>query len=235
MLKLRLYVAIFVSLSFSTFAFSQVGIKYDINASNPLAVVAAMDKFYSSPTGQAASGSVTLYQYMANGDNPATHAFLVSFSNLEEMQQTFTRNALSQDWTTFLTELNMASEQVDSVMYRSTGITGGDPSKVTSPNTANYWIYLNVSDPATYASAWQALTSKNDDLDVASGLSEILADGTSTVTHVIAQRANDLPSLLGRTNSQLVGWDDFVEAVSSIRTVVSRDMLGQVKTWSASN
>ena len=235
MLKLRLYVAIFVSLSFSTLAFSQVGIKYDINASNPLAVVAAMDKFYSSPTGQAASGSVTLYQYMANGDNPATHAFLVSFSNLEEMQQTFTRNALSQDWTTFLTELNMASEQVDSVMYRSTGITGGDPSKVTSPNTANYWIYLNVSDPATYASAWQALTSKNDDLDVASGLSEILADGTSTVTHVIAQRANDLPSLLGRTNSQLVGWDDFVEAVSSIRTVVSRDMLGQVKTWSACN
>ena len=235
MLKLRLYVAIFVSLSFSTLAFSQVGIKYDINASNPLAVVAAMDKFYSSPTGQAASGSVTLYQYMANGDNPATHAFLVSFSNLEEMQQTFTRNALSQDWTTFLTELNMASEQVDSVMYRSTGITGGDPSKVTSPNTANYWIYLNVSDPATYASAWQTLTSKNDDLDVASGLSEILADGTSTVTHVIAQRANDLPSLLGRTNSQLVGWNDFVEAVSSIRTVVSRDMLGQVKTWSASN
>ena len=235
MLNLRLNVAIFLSLSFSTLALSQVGIKYDINASNPLAVVAAMDKFYSSPTGQAASGSVTLYQYMANGDNPATHAFLVSFSNLEEMQQTFTRNALSQDRTNFLAELNMASEQVDSVMYRSTGITGGDPSKVTSPNTANYWIYLNVSDPATYASAWQALTSKNYDLDVASGLSEILADGTSTVTHVIAQRANDLPSLLGRTNSQLVGWDDFVEAVSSIRTVVSRDMLGQVKTWSASN
>jgi hypothetical protein len=235
MLNLRLNVAIFLSLSFSTLALSQVGIKYDINASNPLAVVAAMDKFYSSPTGQAASGSVTLYQYMANGDNPATHAFLVSFSNLEEMQQTFTRNALSQDWTNFLAELNMASDQIDSVMYRATGISGGDPSKVTSPNTANYWIYLNVSDPATYASAWQTLTNKNDDLDVASGLSEILADGTSTVTHVIAQRANDLPSLLGRTNSQLVGWDDFVEAVSSIRTVVSRDMLGQVKTWSASN
>ncbi|MDG1952277.1 MAG: hypothetical protein P8J52_06735 [Gammaproteobacteria bacterium] len=235
MLNLRFYVAIFVSLSFSTLAFSQVGIKYDINASNPLAVVAAMDKFYSSPTGQAASGSVTLYQYMANGDNPATHAFLVSFPNLEEMQQTFTRNALSQDWASFLAELNMASDQIDSVMYRATGISGGDPSKVTSPNTANYWIYLNVSDPATYASAWQTLTNKNDDLDVASGLSEILADGASNVTHVIAQRANDLPSLLGRTNSQLVGWDDFVEAVSSIRTVVSRDMLGQVKTWSASN
>ena len=235
MLNLRLNVAIFLSLSFSTLALSQVGIKYDINASNPLAVVAAMDKFYSSPTGQAASGSVTLYQYMANGDNPATHAFLVSFSNLEEMQQTFTRNALSQDWTNFLAELNMASDQIDSVMYRATGISGGDPSKVTSPNTANYWIYLNVSDPATYASAWQTLTNKNDDLDVASGLSEILADGASNVTRVIAQRANDLPSLLGRTNSQLVGWDDFVESVSSIRTVVSRDMLGQVKTWSASN
>tara|TARA_Y100000766_G_C18705662_1_gene506421 strand:- start:272 stop:790 length:519 start_codon:yes stop_codon:yes gene_type:complete len=172
---------------------------------------------------------------MANGDNPATHAFLVNFPDLEEMQETFTRNALSQDWNNFISELNMASDPVDSVMFRATGVSGGDPSKVTSANTANYWIYLSVSDPATYASAWQDLTSKNNDLSVASNLSEILADGQSGVTHVIAQRANDLPTLLGRTNNELNGWNDFITAVSSIRTVVSRDMLGQVKTWSASN
>jgi len=235
MLKSILSIFIFVSLTFSSLVYSQVGIKYDINASNPLAVIAAMDKFYASPTGQAASGSVTLYQYMANGDNPATHAFLVNFPDLEEMQETFTRNALSQDWNNFISELNMASDPVDSVMFRATGVSGGDPSKVTSPNTANYWIYLSVSDPATYASAWQDLTSKNDDLSVTSNLSEILADGQSSVTHVIAQRANDLPTLLGRTNNELNGWNDFITAVSSIRTVVSRDMLGQVKTWSASN
>ena len=90
-----------VSVTFSSLVFSQVGIKYDINASNPLGVVAAMDKFYASSTGQAGSGSVTLYQYVANGDNPATHALLVSFSDFEDMQSTFARNALSQDWATF--------------------------------------------------------------------------------------------------------------------------------------
>ena len=68
-----------VSITFSSLALSQVGIKYDINASNPLSVIAAMDKFNASSAGQAASGTVSLYQYVANGDNSATHAFLVNF------------------------------------------------------------------------------------------------------------------------------------------------------------
>ncbi|MEO1931044.1 MAG: hypothetical protein ABGX41_03990, partial [Pseudohongiella sp.] len=93
--------------------------------------------------------------------NPATHAFLVSFSDFEDMQSTFARNALSQDWATFLVELNSAAEQVSSVMYRSTGLNGGDPSKVTSANTANYWTYISVSNPSAYASAWQTLIAQN--------------------------------------------------------------------------
>jgi len=68
-----------VSVTCSSLVYSQVGIKYDIDASNPMGVIAAMDKFYASSTGQAASGSVTLYQYVANGDNSATHAFIVAF------------------------------------------------------------------------------------------------------------------------------------------------------------
>jgi len=160
-----------VSITFSSLAFSQVGIKYDINASNPMGVIAAMDKFNASSTGQAASGSVTLYQYMANGDNSATHAFLVSFPNFEEMQSTFARNALSRDWAAFLVEVNSASEQISSVMFRSTGINGGDPSKVTSPNPTSYWTYIRASDPSAYASAWQALTTRNTNVDFTSGLS----------------------------------------------------------------
>ena len=60
MLKLILSIFIFVSLAFSSLVFSQVGIKYDINASNPLAVIAAMDKIYASHKRQVIVGQVTI-------------------------------------------------------------------------------------------------------------------------------------------------------------------------------
>lgn len=225
----------FISITFSSLLFSQVGIKYDINASNPLGVIAAMDKFNASSTGQAASGTVSLYQYVANGDNSATHAFLVSFPNFEEMQSTFTRNALSQDWARFLVEVNAASKQVSSVMFRSTGINGGDASKVTSPNPTSYWTYISASDPSAYASAWQALIAQNTNVDFTAGLSEILAHGESNITHVLAQTANDLSSLLGTPNSDLNGWQEFARSVSGTRVVITRDVLTRVKRWTSSN
>jgi hypothetical protein len=224
-----------VSVTCSSLVYSQVGIKYDIDASNPMGVIAAMDNFYASSTGQSASGSVTLYQYVANGDNSATHAFIVAFPNFEEMQSTFTRNALSQDWATFLVEVNSASDQVSSVMFRSTGLNGGDPSKVTSPNPASYWTYISASDPSAYASAWQALTAQNSNVDITTGLSEILAHGKSDITHVVTRTANDLSSLLGTPNSDLNGWQNFVRSVSGTRTVITRDVLTRVKVWTNSN
>ena len=79
------------SLAQSGFAQS-VGIKYDITAANPAAVIAAMDKFAASPTGQAGPGTVTLYQYIVNGESLATHNFVVNYPNLEAMDATFARN-----------------------------------------------------------------------------------------------------------------------------------------------
>ena len=114
------------SLAQSGFAQS-VGIKYDINATNPAAVIAAMDKFAASATGQSGPGTVTLFQYVVNGESSATHNFVVNYPNLEAMDATFARNAMSQDWATFLTELTAVSEQVGTLMFRSTGITNGDP------------------------------------------------------------------------------------------------------------
>jgi len=120
-------------------------------------------------------------------------------------------------------------------MFRSTGLNGGDPSKVTSPNSASYWTYISASDPSAYASAWQALTAQNSNVEFTTGLSEILAHGKSDITHVVTQAANDLPSLLGTPNSDLNGWQDFVRSVSGTRTVITRDVLTRVKVWTNSN
>ena len=59
----------FVQLSFGQAVFQTI----ELAVSNPAAVVAAMDKFAASSTGRSVSNSVTLYRYVANGENEATH------------------------------------------------------------------------------------------------------------------------------------------------------------------
>ena len=224
----------FCSLAFAQLGLAQsVGIKYDINATNPAAVVAAMDKFSASPTGQAGPGTVTLFQYIVNGESPATHNFVVNYPNLEAMDANFARNAMSQDWATFLEELAAVSEQVGTLMFRSTGITNGDPSSITSPTSAGNWIFMNVQDPGTYVDAWQDLGNSNDSLQGTNTLLEIIADGTDGVTHAIIQSANNMASLLATPPQQLPGWSSFINRVGDIRTIENRTMVVTVKSWTA--
>ena len=210
-----------------------VGIKYDISATNPAAVIAAMDKFAASPTGQAGPGIVTLFQYIVNGESSATHNFVVNYPNLEAMDANFARNAMSQDWATFLAELAAVSEQVGTLMFRSTGITNGDPSSITSPTSAGNWIFMNVQDPVTYADAWQDLGNSNNNLQGTNSLLEIIADGTGGVTHAIIQTANNMASLLATPPQQLPGWNRFIDRVGDIRTIENRTMVLRVKSWTA--
>jgi hypothetical protein len=223
----------FCGLAFAQLGLAQsVGIKYDINATNPAAVIAAMDKFSATPTGQAGPGTVTLFQYIVNGESPATHNFVVNYPSLEDMDASLARNAMSQDWATFLEELSAVSEQVHTMMFRSTGITSGDSSSITSPTSAGNWIFMNVQDPATYVDAWQDLNS-NDSLQGTNTLLEIIADGTDGITHAIIQSANNMASLLATPPPQLPGWSRFIDRVGDIRTIENRTIVVRVKSWTA--
>ena len=86
--KISIFLTLLVTLSFSQLSMAQgFGMKFDIVASNPAAVVAAMDKFSESQTAQAGAGNVTLYQYLVNGESPATHAFVVNYPSAEAMDK----------------------------------------------------------------------------------------------------------------------------------------------------
>ena len=67
-------IAILASIIITPNSFGQAVFQgYDFAVTNPAGVLAAMDKFMASPTGQAFTGSVGLYQYIANGESEATH------------------------------------------------------------------------------------------------------------------------------------------------------------------
>ena len=235
MKKISIFITFLVTIGFSQLGMTQVffGMKFDIVASDPAGVVAAMDKFSESQAAQAAPGIVTLHQYLVNGENPATHAFVVTYPSAEAMDATNARNAISQDWATFLTELNMVSQQAGTMMFRSLGLNTGDPDSITSPNAAGNWIFMNVSDPETYAEAWQELVADGNDLPITSTLIQVVADGTGGITHALIQSSNSMATMLNNPAQANRGWDDFIDEVEDIRTIENRVMTVSVKQWSA--
>lgn len=235
MKKISIFITFLVTIGFSQLGMTQVffGMKFDIVASDPAGVVAAMDKFSESQAAQAAPGNVTLHQYLVNGENPATHAFVVTYPSAEAMDATNARNAVSQDWATFLTELNMVSQQAGTMMFRSLGLNTGDPDSITSPNAAGNWIFMNVSDPETYAEAWQELVADGNDLPITSTLIQVVADGTGGITHALIQSSNSMATMLNNPAQANRGWDDFIDEVEDIRTIENRVMTVSLKQWSA--
>ena len=235
MRKISVFITFLVTIGFSQLGMTQVffGMKFDIVASDPAGVVAAMDKFSESQAAKAAPGNVSLHQYLVNGENPATHAFVVTYPSAEAMDATNARNAISQDWATFLTELNMVSQQAGTMMFRSLGLNTGDPDSITSPNAAGNWIFMNVSDPETYAEAWQELVADGNDLPITSTLIQVVADGTGGITHALIQSSNSMATMLNNPAQANRGWDDFIDEVEDIRTIENRVMTVSLKQWSA--
>ena len=120
---------------------------FDMIVSNPAGVVAAMNKYQSSPTGQQGSASVSLRQYIANGESKATHQILVTYPSADDMGSDLARNAASSDWANFLVEMNEVAE----VEFEGVGqilAMGGDAnsSALTSPNQTQIYYQMSVSD-----------------------------------------------------------------------------------------
>jgi hypothetical protein len=157
----------------------------------------------------------------------------VTYPSAEAMDATNARNAISQDWATFLTELNMVSQQAGTMMFRGLGPSTGDPDSITSPNPAGNWIFMNVSDPETYAEAWQELVADGNDLPITNTLIQVVADGTGGITHALIQSANSMATMLNNPAQANRGWDDFIDEVEDIRTIENRVMTVRLKEWSA--
>ena len=146
-------ITVLVSFMFSQLSFGQAMFQgYDLAVTNPAGILAAMDKFMASPTGQAFTGNVRLYQYIANGESEATHNIVTVHNSAQELDQAFARNAISSDWATFIQEMNEAGTLVNSNIGEIL-FAGGSADNITSANWAGMYYFMSVSDPGTYAQA----------------------------------------------------------------------------------
>ena len=202
---------------------------FDLVVSDPAAVVAAMDKYQASPTGQSNTSIAILYQYVAAGDNMATHAVNIVHSSPEEMDANLERNQGSSDQAAFFAEVSQAA----TVTRRWMGqilLTGGSVDNLTNPNPAAMAYFMSVSDPAAYAQAFSNFIGQNEDVGQ-SFLSSIMADGEDPSTHVVLNYGNSVGELVMNQPQALDGWSAYASEVRDLRTIEGTAVLNVVKRW----
>ena len=222
-----------LGLTFTTLIYAQQPFQaYDMIVSDPAGVVAALDKYQASQTGQQGSATVILSQYLANGESLATHQILVVYPSNEEMDLTLMRNATSADWAGLLNDMQ------DSASVEAEGIgqilaMAGNPNDpvATAMGRTSVIYQLSVDDPATYASAWSDFADDNLQEGSVSYLSSVLAYGTNPVTHVVANVYSSLGEALSNQPQTMEGFDVYLQRVSGIRTVEGRVVTTVVREW----
>ncbi len=205
---------------------------YDMIVSDPAGVVAALDKYQSSPTGQQGTATVILNQYLANGESLATHQILVVYPSNQEMDLNLMRSASSADWTEFLNDMQK-SASVESEGIGQILAMAGDPNDpvTTAIGRTNVIYQLSVDDPATYASAWSDFTGENLQAGIVSYLSSVFAYGANPSTHVVNNVYRSPGEALSNQPQSMIGFDAFLQRVGGIRTVVGRVVTTVVAEW----
>jgi|TARA_B110000977_G_C11000349_1_gene463555 hypothetical protein len=235
MKKLQVIPAILLvfGISFSTQSFGQafMGLAYDIEVTNPARLVAAMDKINAALSRSGRVGYPILNRYIVNGESPATHNVVVVYPTVEDMDKANAENAVSQDWAIFQKEVAESASQVGELLYQAPGISVGDPSIITSSNSVSQWILMDIIDSEKYIDAWLELAEKYQSDKVFSQLIVIAADGERGATHNLIISANSMSDLMENPVNTSRGWSRYLSKVSEIRTVISRNIVTQVKSY----
>jgi len=200
--------------------------------SDPAGVVAALNKYQESPTGQQSTATVILSQYVANGESLATHQILVVYPSTQEMDLNLKRNATSNDWAEFRTDMQSAASVEAEGIGQILAMAGNPNDPVaTAMGRTNVIYQLSVDDPATYASAWFDFTNDNRQEGFVSYLSSVLAYGANPDTHIVANVYSSLGEALSNQPQTMEGFDVFLQRVSGIRTVEGRVVTTVVGEW----
>jgi len=208
---------------------AQVGQAFELNVTNPLTFIQAMDNLNASASSQANNPQVFLRASVANGEMESTHNIAVVYDSFSSMDMNRTRNSTSQDWANFLSIVNDISTPVAEYVFSSTGIDSGNASVVTSANPYILFIQLQVADPMAYAEASRRLMSSGNNSNIYAHLYQIRGGGPNGPSHVVTQTANSLDDLLGAAPNP--GFEEFLEEVSGIRTVLGTGVYQQIMAW----
>ena len=205
---------------------AQVGQAFDVQVSNPTALIQALDTVNDTQAGRSDNLDVRLEISVSNGTSAATHTIVVNYAALSDMDASRRANATSQDWADFISKYQDATAPVSELVYVFMGVDNGKESIVTSPNSYNNYVHLQVSDVATYMEALEGLMAA-DTRNVYMHAYQVFGTGPNGANLVIVLSANTLEDLLAPTT----GYEEFLQKTKDIRTPVSNEIYQTIRVW----
>jgi hypothetical protein len=196
-------------------------------------VVAATDALMGSAAGKEFPGRLFLQQNVADGDNPATHAFVPVYKSAAEGEAWIQKLQADPAWPKFQEALAKLSDPVSTVRYRTQKRWG------TVSDTDMVWQVhsFQVRDVAAFTAALDAFlaspTGKKFPGQVF--LSNVVAGGLTPVTHVV--------SVGLASEAALESWQDDIQGSSDFEAYLAKsrkaadylgnDLVRTLKTWGA--
>ena len=236
------YAAVLLLFSASTYADDHAssgplfyGQSIGVIASDAPAVLAAMNKWRNSATGQKAPNTVVLLQNIVNGDYRSTHGINIFYPNGAAMDAAAELYAGSKDWAAFqgafqsLVETEW--ENTYAIMRAKANV--GDVSS-TTPVTIVYGF--TVTDPAGFMSAFDKMWNSDviQKFPGAVYLGQNIATGTMPGTHFVTFVADTRGKLTEAIMAMQSSKDmtTYLEAVGDSREIEAINMFSELQRWS---
>ena len=221
----------FVTIAQTAGAASWSSLSITTTAANAPKVIAAADKLMSSSAGKEFPGRVLLQAYLANGSDPATHAFVPIYKTVADRESFVQKMQEDPAWKEFQTAMAAASQPVSQVLHRTMKQWGD------IVDSDDVWMghAFQVNDPAAFLTAIDALmaspTGKKFPGQVY--LSEVVAGGISPVSHVISvgyASEAEMDSWAAVTRAS-TDWATYLTASRKSAQYLGGSLARNVKAW----
>jgi hypothetical protein len=198
---------------------------------NTPALVAAADKMLASPVGKEFPGQLYLQTSVADGNNPATHAWVPIYESAGQREAWVAKLQASPAWSEFLWTIQQLSEPAGTTLYRTVASWGD----INDTDTVWAAHAFRVDDPAAFVAAVEKFlaspTGKKSPGQV--HLSAVVAGGITPVTTVISvgyASEAEMEAWIPVRNAS-TDWTAYVEASDKVAEYLGTSLARTVKRW----
>ena len=204
---------------------------FRIDPQNVPKILAATDKFMSSPIGQQLPGSLSLMVIQIDGADPSTHSFITSVESMAAREVWTQKLPGNSDWTEFLNVVSSLSDlgATSRMIFMKSWGESGESDVVWQLHASR------IDNPPGYLAALDALMGSETGKKFPGSLhlSSVAAAGLSPVSHVISVGFESAAEAEAWNEMmfQSADWAAFQKATDSTSEFLGTFVLRTLKTW----
>jgi hypothetical protein len=206
-------------------------ISFTTTPQNAPKVLAAGDKLMMSEAGKTFPGQLVLSQNVADGNNPATHAWVPIYKSAADREGFVQQLQADPAWDEFLATIQQLSQPGGTTMYRTVKSWG----EIVDTDTVWMTHALSVSDAAALVAALDTFRASpaGQKFTGQVHVSAVVAGGMTPVTHIISvgYASEAEMEAWADTRSASADWAAYLKAVRPVSEYLGGSLGRNLKVW----